>query len=535
MKQCSKNENHLYPNHLSHCPWCKIAKETGKDSFPSKVGQQIALKAPSIQKGRQVSSSPSSTGNPILEINKKNFEFLNMRAGSSASGSFTISNIGGDTLSGSISTNKRWLRVNQNNIDTSRHRQDISFYVDTSGFNFGSKESGIIEIQSNGGTERIYISFSIKKNTTNIWLLASLSLLIFIIIFSIFDFDNKNIQEISTPTLIEPPNTHLKGLLKIHESWSADLDEGSVSGLRLNDDFLHTKGYLSPRNGAKIAIVGATSVGINGCKTAILSNNRIDINDLSEGTYVCVLTNQGRFSEFRVNEPYNPSTGAIIITYTTWGTANPQSSSVSSSNQNIYTNSIGMEFVLIPAGEFSFKHAGAQRLLVKIPEGFYLGKYEVTQKQWSEIMGNNPSFLKGDEFPVIGVTWDGAQEFINKLNSMEDTDKYRLPSDVEWQYSAQAGNGQTYISNDECGNYAWYSENSYGVPHPVGWKEPNPWGLYDTVGNVFEWVYRKDDSACVLRGGAWFMDYCITDADTTYEDGCLATNTVAGFRLLKEV
>ena len=210
MKQCNKNENHLYPNHLSYCPWCKIAKETGKDSFPSKVGQQIALKAPSIQKGPQLSSSPSSTGNPILEINKKNFEFLNIRAGSSASGSFTINNIGGGTLSGSVSTNKRWLRVNQNNIDTSRHRQDISFYVDTSGFNFGSKESGIIEIQSNGGIEKISISFSIqkKKITTNMWLLATISLLILMIFFSSFEFDNKNIQESSTPNIIEPPIIH---------------------------------------------------------------------------------------------------------------------------------------------------------------------------------------------------------------------------------------------------------------------------------------------------------------------------------------
>ena len=150
-------------------------------------------------------------GVPKLEVGCDNldsvnhFDFLNVRAGSSVSGSFTINNIGGGILSGSISTNKKWLRVNQNNIDTSRHRQDISFYVDTSGFNFGSKESGIIEIQSNGGTERISIRFSIpqKKITTNMWLLASISILIFIIIFSSFEFDNKNIQETSSPTSVE--------------------------------------------------------------------------------------------------------------------------------------------------------------------------------------------------------------------------------------------------------------------------------------------------------------------------------------------
>jgi formylglycine-generating enzyme required for sulfatase activity len=159
-----------------------------------------------------------------------------------------------------------------------------------------------------------------------------------------------------------------------------------------------------------------------------------------------------------------------------------------------------MEFVLIPAGEFTmgvdknFEEADddetpAHRVTISQP--FYLGKYEVTQSQWVSLMGSNPSYFKGRNNPVENVSWDDVQEFIWKLNEKEGTGKYRLPTEAEWEYAARAGTTSRYSFGDdagELGRYAWYDRNSENTTHPVGQKEPNGWGLYDMHGNVFEWV-----------------------------------------------
>jgi formylglycine-generating enzyme required for sulfatase activity len=118
-----------------------------------------------------------------------------------------------------------------------------------------------------------------------------------------------------------------------------------------------------------------------------------------------------------------------------------------------------------------------------------------------------------------------VQEFIKKLNENESTDKYRLPSEAEWEYACRAGTTTRYSFSDdesELGKYAWYDDNSEGRTHPVGQKEPNSWGLYDMHGNVWEWVQDEwhvsydgapddgsawesgDDADRVFRGGCWF-------------------------------
>ena len=182
------------------------------------------------------------------------------------------------------------------------------------------------------------------------------------------------------------------------------------------------------------------------------------------------------------------------------------------SNQKNYTNSIGMEFVQIPAGDFdmgspSLGEGPVHR--VKISNAFYMGKYEVTQKQWLEVMGDNPSYLKGDDLPVDKVSWDAVQDFVRKLNQKEGTDKYRLPSEAEWEYAARAGTTTRYSFGDDesrLGEYAWYSGNSDIKTHPVGQKKPNPWGLYDVHGNVWEWVqdlYHYDYKGAPTDGSAW--------------------------------
>ena len=122
----------------------------------------------------------------------------------------------------------------------------------------------------------------------------------------------------STPT----PKTHSTGLLTIPQTWTADLDEGKVGAGTDSDIWFQaataTERYITPRNGATIAKVGTTSVGLEGCRKAPLSASRININALPEGTYVCVRTNLGRYSQFRVNEPVGPSPGTLNIGYTTW-------------------------------------------------------------------------------------------------------------------------------------------------------------------------------------------------------------------------
>ena len=166
----------------------------------------------------------------------------------------------------------------------------------------------------------------------------------------------------------------------------------------------------------------------------------------------------------------------------------------------------GMEFVGIPPGEFPMGSTSRHAFdfeqpvtRVRITKGFYLGKYEVTQAEWQAVMGSNPSSFKdcGGNCPVEKVSWDDVQVFIGKLNGMSGGRRYRLPTEAEWEYAAQAGTTtDTYAGNltEPWGNdpvlngIAWYEENSGGRSHAVGQKAPNGWGLYDMLGNVWEWV-----------------------------------------------
>jgi len=187
--------------------------------------------------------------------------------------------------------------------------------------------------------------------------------------------------------------------------------------------------------------------------------------------------------------------------------------------------STDMEFVLIPAGKFmmgspSKEHGRYDNESpvheVTIKNFFYMGKYPVTQKQWKTVIGNNPSYSKGEDLPIESVTWNDVQEFIRELNKKEGTDKYRLPSEAEWEYACRAGTQTRYSFGDDeskLNEYAWYDKNSGSKTHPVGQKKPNFWGLYDMHGNVLEWVqdkcHRTYDGA-PSDGGAW------EDGDCSY-------------------
>jgi formylglycine-generating enzyme required for sulfatase activity len=197
-----------------------------------------------------------------------------------------------------------------------------------------------------------------------------------------------------------------------------------------------------------------------------------------------------------------------------------------------WVNSIGMEFVLIPAGTFIMGSPDMDQDAdddekpahqVTLSKPFYMGKYPVTQAQWQAVMGGNRSRFQGDpNRPVENVSWNDVQTFIRKVNENENTFPCRLPTEAQWEYACRAGETTRYsfgASASQLGEYAWYAENSSGATHPVGQKKPNPWGLYDMHGNVWEWVqdYYGDYSAeavvdpvgpaagayRVIRGGSW--------------------------------
>jgi formylglycine-generating enzyme required for sulfatase activity len=146
----------------------------------------------------------------------------------------------------------------------------------------------------------------------------------------------------------------------------------------------------------------------------------------------------------------------------------------------------------------SFFDEGPQHR-VTITKGFWLGKYELTQAQWTSVMGMTP--WSGKEYvqenpshPAVYISWNDMQEFISSLNQGEGAEVYRLPTEAEWEYACRAGTETRWSCGDDesqLTNYAWYDDNARNVgenyAHGVGMKRPNPWGLYDMHGNVWEW------------------------------------------------
>ncbi len=187
-----------------------------------------------------------------------------------------------------------------------------------------------------------------------------------------------------------------------------------------------------------------------------------------------------------------------------------------------FTNSIGIEFVLIQPGQMQeaiFEPAcpvqteiakilwspadlalchklahwdASSGFPVTVARPFYLGKYEITQTEWTKVMGHNPSLFKGERHPVDSVSWNDANAFVRRLNQLEKTHLYRLPTEFEWEYAGRAGGsgqvGWKDIRRQAVQGLRAIANGPPPTTQNVGSKLPNAWGLYDMLGNVWEWV-----------------------------------------------
>ena len=256
-----------------------------------------------------------------------------------------------------------------------------------------------------------------------------------------------------------------------------------------------------------------------------------------------------------------------------------------------YTNTIGIEFIEVPAGNFTVgkfqpttsqfgfleqyrksadddmglpklktsDYEAAKQLALRdansgfevtIAKAFYVGKFEVTQAQWKKVMGTNPAYFQEkniggntDNFPVERVSWKDVQRFIKKLNQLEKGKAtYRLPTEFEWEYAARAGSKED-IAWNEINESAHIAKLT---PQAVGQKKPNAWGLYDMLGNVWEWVddyYNEKIFADptppqkakqhVLKGSCFYGD--VKNATYMTHAGGPGSGYDTGFRLVVEV
>lgn len=167
-----------------------------------------------------------------------------------------------------------------------------------------------------------------------------------------------------------------------------------------------------------------------------------------------------------------------------------------------FVNSIGMRLAPVSPGEFLMgsptdeagRDADETQHKVRITKPFLLGVYQVTQRQYAAVMGSNPSYFRGDDFPaqsrgdlpVDSVSWDDAVAFCRKLSEKEGK-TYRLPTEAEREYACRAGSTGPYAGTRKLDDIGWYLVNSGDTTHPVGTLQPNDWGFYDMQGNVWEW------------------------------------------------
>jgi formylglycine-generating enzyme required for sulfatase activity len=249
---------------------------------------------------------------------------------------------------------------------------------------------------------------------------------------------------------------------------------------------------------------------------------------------------------------------------------------------DLLKTSIGMTLKRIPAGTFAMGSSPEEDSIllnqkpqhtVKISRPFYLGIYEVTQREYTQIMNVNPSKFRGsDSLPVEQVSWFDAVIFCNKLSEREGRKPYyridgqkvsllkgngfRLPTEAEWEYSCRAGTKTPFpfeSKDTDIEKYGWFKKNSGGKTHPVGRKKPNGFGLYDMMGNVFEWCgdwfavdyYEKspgtdptgpaETELRTIRGTAWMVDAVLVRSAYRNRSRPMDRDNMTGFRVAASV
>lgn len=197
-------------------------------------------------------------------------------------------------------------------------------------------------------------------------------------------------------------------------------------------------------------------------------------------------------------------------------------------NKTFTVNGIAFEMVYVEGGSFNMgcTNERGECQVDEMPvhkvtvDDYYIGQFEVTQELWQAVMDDNPSSFQGTDRPVEQVNWKDCQDFIKELNLLTG-EKFRLPTEAEWEYAAIGGNqskGFQFSGANKIAKIAWTKENSEKATHPVGQKSPNELGIYDMSGNVFEWCqdayssYSSESqvnpvnyggSYRVVRGGSW--------------------------------
>jgi formylglycine-generating enzyme required for sulfatase activity len=241
-----------------------------------------------------------------------------------------------------------------------------------------------------------------------------------------------------------------------------------------------------------------------------------------------------RWREDQVLDALNPKPSPSIIQYPI--------PSISIKDLETITENLGrgitLELIKLPAGSFLMGSPDSDpdaykdekpRHLVKI-KAFAIGKYPITQAQYEALTGKKPSKFTGNpNNPVEYVTWHDTQEFCQKLSRFTWYQKqYRLPSEAEWEYACRAETSTRYYFGDDSsqlGNYAWFDKNSGRQTQPVGKKKPNPWGLYDMHGNVWEWCqdrWHKNYNGAPTDGTAWIQS---NDRSRILKGGCWCLNS----------
>ena len=251
---------------------------------------------------------------------------------------------------------------------------------------------------------------------------------------------------------------------------------------------------------------------------------------------------------------------------------------------NDYLNPHGMQFITVPAGEFTMGSTDPEAIAIQIPDGdvaslrdetpahqvsfpqpFLLGRTEVTQGQWLAVMENRPGpadlWQQPDwqQLPVVSVSWPMAQRFAEELGKLDPSHHYRLPTEAEWEYAARAGSDGIYPwPEDDIEAHAWFIHNSGDRPHPVASRKANAFGLHDMIGNAWEWTadwYSPDSYANradfslapinnpagpqqgqrkVRRGGSYHCPLHLTRVAYRAPDDPNAQYSVLGFRVIAE-